>query len=255
MSNDINQDIAKELVAQTAGRAYEDVAHPTAHATGKLISFIPRTIKVWLGKWEKWILNGEYAIKETEMLLAEKLKHIPEEKIVEPEPYVAVPALQQLSYSLDSEELRELYANLLVSSMNADKKSDVHPAFVDIIKQLAPDEAKLLRFFSYQHVIPLVEIRQKSSDGKGFTVLEKYHLNIPNGVLEMSQNTPVYIENLMRLQLIEIPADAHYTTESLYTPLETHMVFVGVPSESITYDRKIINVTPFGKQFVKICQQ
>ena len=43
MSNDINQDIAKELVAQTAGKAYEDVAHPTAHATGKLISFIPRT--------------------------------------------------------------------------------------------------------------------------------------------------------------------------------------------------------------------
>ena len=255
MSNDINQDIAKELVTQTAGKAYEDVAHPTAHATGKLISFIPRTIKVWLGKWEKWILNGEYAIKETEMLLAEKLKHIPEEKIVEPEPYVAVPALQQLSYSLDSEELRELYANLLASSMNADKKSDVHPAFVDIIKQLAPDEAKLLRFLSHQYVIPLVEIRQKGSDGKGYTVLEKYHLNIPNGVLEMPQNTPIYIENLVRLQLIEIPADTHYTTESLYTPLETHIVFVGVPSESITYDRKIINVTPFGKQFVKICQQ
>jgi len=255
MSNDINQDIAKELVAQTAGKTYDDLAHPTAHATGQIVGFIPRTVKVWLSKWEKWILNGEYAIKETEVLLAEKLKHIPEEKIVEPEPYVAVPAIQQLSYSLDSEELRELYANLLASSMNVDKKSDVHPAFVDIIKQLAPDEAKLLRSFSYQHVIPLVKIRQKSLDGKGFTVLEKYHLNIPNGVLEMPQNTPVYIENLMRLQLIEIPADTHYTTESLYTPLETHMVFVGVPSESITYDRKIINVTPFGKQFVRICQR
>ena len=29
-------------------------------------------IKVWLGKWEKWILNGEYAIRETEKLLEEK---------------------------------------------------------------------------------------------------------------------------------------------------------------------------------------
>ena len=144
MSNDINQDVAKELVAQTAGKTYDDIAHPTAHATGQIVSFIPRTVKVWLGKWEKWILNGEYAIKETEKLLEEKLKHIPEYKIVEPEPYVAVPALQQLSYSLDSEELRELYANLLASSMNADKKSDVHPAFVDIIKQLTPNEAKLL---------------------------------------------------------------------------------------------------------------
>ena len=134
MSNDLNQDVAKELIAQTAGKTYDDIAHPTAHATGQIVSFIPRTVKVWLGKWEKWILNGEYAIKETEKLLEEKLKHIPEDKIVEPEPYVAVPAIQQLSYSLDSEELRELYANLLASSMNADKKSDVHPAFVDIIK-------------------------------------------------------------------------------------------------------------------------
>ena len=70
MSNDINQDIAKELVAQTAGKAYDDVAHPTAHATGQIISFIPRTIKLWLGKWEKWILNGEYSIKETELLFS-----------------------------------------------------------------------------------------------------------------------------------------------------------------------------------------
>lgn len=106
MSNDVNQEVAKELVAQTAGKTYDDIAHPTAHATGQIVSFVPRTIKVWLGKWEKWILNGEYAIKETELLLEEKLKRIPEEKIVEPEPYVAVPALQQLSYSFNSEELR-----------------------------------------------------------------------------------------------------------------------------------------------------
>ena len=107
MSNDINNDIAKELVSQTAGKTYDDLAHPTAHATGQIVSFIPRTVKVWLGKWEKWILNGEYTIRETEKLLEEKLKHIPEDKIVEPEPYVAVPAIQQLSYSLDSDELRE----------------------------------------------------------------------------------------------------------------------------------------------------
>ena len=30
MNNDINQDVAKELISQTAGKAYNDVAHPTA---------------------------------------------------------------------------------------------------------------------------------------------------------------------------------------------------------------------------------
>ena len=138
--------------------------------------------------------------------------------------------------------------------MNADKKCDVHPAFIDIIKQLAPDEARLLKYLSYQSVIPLVEIREKALEGNGYTVLEKYHLNITSGVLEIPQNMPIYIENLIRLQLIEIPADTYYTKESLYTPLENQTVFVGIPKESITYGRKIINVTPFGKQFVKICQ-
>lgn len=255
MNNGTDQDIAKELVAQTAEKTYDDLAHPTVHATGQIVSFIPRTIKVWLLKWEKWILNGEFAIKETERLLEEKLKRVPEEKIVIPEPYVAVPAIQQLSYSLDSEELRELYANLLASSMNSDKKSDVHPAFVDIIKQLAPDEAKLLRHLSHQSVIPLVEIRKKSADGNGYTVIEKYHLDIVDGVLEIPNNMAVYIDNLLRLQLIEIPPDTYYTTESLYTPLENNINFVGIPKESIVYGRKMISVTPFGKQFVRICQQ
>lgn len=254
MSNDINQDIAKELVAQTAGKTYEDIAHPTAHATGQIISFIPRTIKVWLGKWEKWIMNGEYAIRETEMLLAEKLKHIPEDKIVEPEPYVAVPALQQLSYSLDSEELRELYANLLASSMNIDKKGEVHPAFVDIIKQLAPDEAKLLKYFSSQEVIPAIEIQLKSESGKGYTVLDKLDLHIPGGVLDVYDNYRVYVENLCRLQLIEMPQGIHYTDERLYTALENKVVYVGIPKERIQFGRKIIRLTQFGAKFTEICK-
>lgn len=254
MSNDINQDVAKELVAQTAGKTYDDVAHPTAHATGQIISFIPRTIKVWLGKWEKWILNGEYAIKETELLLAEKLKHIPEEKIVEPEPYVAVPALQQLSYSLDSEELRELYANLLASSMNIDKKGEVHPAFVDIIKQLAPDEAKLLRYFSSQEVIPAVEVQLKSEEGNGFSILEKLNVNIPVGVLDIYDNYRVYIENLCRLQLIEIPPNLHYKNENLYTSLENSVKYIGIPKDRLDFNRKIIRVTQFGEKFTEICQ-
>lgn len=254
MSNDINQEVAKELVAQTAGKAYEDVAHPTAHATGQIISFIPRTIKVWLGKWEKWILNGEHSIKETELLLAEKLKHIPEEKIAEPEPYVAVPALQQLSYSFDSEELRELYANLLASSMNTDTKYDVHPAFVDIIKQLTPDEAKLLRHFSKQEVIPAVSVHLKASSGSGYTVLERIRVIIPNDVLFVPQNIEVYVENLIRLKLLEIPDGVHYTTDSLYTPLEDTANYIGPGKDQIKFKRMVINVTSFGKQFIKICQ-
>ena len=171
MSNDLNQDIAKELVSQTAGKTYDDLAHPTAQATGEIISFIPRTIRVWFGKWEKWILNGEYAIRETEKHLEEKLKHIPEDKIVEPEPYVVVPAIQQLSYSLDSEELRELYANLLASSINADTKKNVHPSFAEIIKQLSPLDARVVEMIKHnQKPIPIITGRLNYEVSNTFSV-------------------------------------------------------------------------------------
>lgn len=205
MSNDLNQDIAKELVSQTAGKTYNDLVHPTAQATGGIISFIPRTIRVWFNKWEKWILNGEYAIRETEKLLEEKLKHIPEDKIVEPEPYVAVPAIQQLSYSFDSEALRELYANLLASSMNIDKKDAVHPAFVDIIRQLTPSEAKLL---SYIYECPYNSVLLRESGLYTVNNIQEGSYDVGLEVDDVFINSidrhtlSICLDNLMRLRLL-----------------------------------------------------
>lgn len=45
---------------------------------------------------------------------------------------------------MDSEELRNMYANLLAKAMNVDEKDKVHPAFVELIKQMAPREALIL---------------------------------------------------------------------------------------------------------------
>lgn len=273
MSNDINQDVAKELVAQIAGKTYDDIAHPTAHATGQIISFIPRTIKVWLGKWEKWILNGEYAIKETEILLAEKLKHVPEEKIVEPEPYVAVPALQQLSYSLDSEALRELYANLLASSMNIDTKGVVHPSFVDIIKQLTPDEAKLLNYIYNQanRGIAIIDVEMRIDGGKnGVLSLLKSFSNVYDDILDDPDHYLVCIDNLLRLNLCIIPTH-HYVDQTLYEPILNHPKYTQDPTvitlnkvetynvensnskANLKVDKLILELTDYGTAFSNVC--
>lgn len=242
MSNDLNQDIAKELVSQTAGKTYDDLVHPTAQATGGIISFIPRTIRVWFGKWEKWILNGEYAIRETEKLLEEKLKHIPEDKIVEPEPYVAVPAIQQLSYSLDSEELRELYANLLASSMNVDKKDAVHPAFVDIIRQLTPSEAKLLSCIyecPYNSVLlresklyTINNIKEGSYD-VGLEVNDVHINSIDRHTLS------ICLDNLMRLGLL--------TFQELVSSDPNTLKII------ITETLYVYTLTDFSQKFCEIC--
>ena len=259
MSDNIGKEIAKELVTQTADNTYNDIVHPTANATGQLLSFIPRTIRVWLGKWEKWIINGEYAIKETEKLLDKKLENISAVKIVEPEPYVAIPAIQQLSYSLDSKDLREMYANLLASSMNIDTKTNVHPSFVDIIKQLCPDEAKLLKYLSNNPTQPLIDVILKYKKGSGYIEQIKNFTIIADNLCDNPSEIFSYLDNLERLKLINILDNVYINDTSLYKPLEEHPVIKEIMSSKVenTFSYEIrkhsFELTAFAKNFIKVC--
>lgn len=259
MSDDMNNEIAEQLVSQTAGKVYDDIAHPAIQATGQIVSFIPRSIRVLLGKWEKWIVNGEYAIKETEKLLEKKLENIPADKIVEPEPYVAIPAIQQLSYSLDSEELREMYANLLASSMNKDTKTNVHPSYVDIIKQLCPDEAKLLKVLSENPNQPLIDvIKSNANDYSYFVIVHNFTL-LAEGLCDNPSEIFSYLDNLERLKLIDILDDISINDNSVYEPLEKYSEIKELMDTKIeepyVYEikRHKFELTAFAKNFIKVC--
>jgi hypothetical protein len=79
--------------------------------------------------------------------VSERLKDVLAEKIVTPDPRIAVPAIQALVYSLSDEYIRNMFANLLAADMNADKKGLAHPAFVEMIREMTPADAKVLSSF------------------------------------------------------------------------------------------------------------
>lgn len=243
-------------------KAYDDLAHPSVKSLGNTASFLPRTIGVWLGKWEKWIINGEESIRLTAQAVQEKASKIPEEKLVEPEPYVAVPAIQQLSYCYNSEELREMYANLLVSSMNTDTKGYVHPAFVDIIKQLTPDEAKLLvemKDSSRSGAFPLLDIEAILPDNKGAIILHQNFTNIGEELCEHSEQIGAYLDNLDRLKLITISDSRFIPNPVAYQPLENSTTYISYLNESLPegynhgIKRKAFFITDFGNAFMETC--
>ena len=260
MSEEFDKEIAKSLVEQTAGKAYDDVAHPSAKAIGTVLSFIPRTIRLWFSKWEKWIINGEYAIEETAELLKDKLNRIAPEKITEPEPYVAVPAIQQLQYCFNSAELREMYANLLASSMNEDTKWSVHPSFVDIIKQLTPDEAKIIKYlYDKQTGLPLVSIRKEIKAKNGFVPIIDNYSNIGELLCEEPENILSYIDNLERLKIVYIPKDEYYLDDNLYTDVENsnrikELMCVKCEDGAENKIKKgKLEITEYGKAFASVC--
>ncbi len=255
-------EIEKEILDQTKGVAvevYKDALRPVVKPIGELLGFLPRTIKLAFSGWEKWLINGEESLRLTAEAIKEKVKRIPEDKLVEPEPYVAIPAIQQISYCQNSEELRDLYANLLTSSMNTDKKWQVHPSFVDIVKQLNPDEAKYLKSLPPMTVVihPLIDVAFSFGNNGGHPIISNftdYHIN----VLEHPENICAYIDNLVRLNLIEIPSGQWLNDPEKYKQLEKHpMIQNPVKGNekvqiSYQYKHKLFRLTNFGLNFVNV---
>lgn len=258
-----SSDSAKDAVKEIAKEAYQDGAKPVVKPTGELIALLPRTIKAALAPLERWILQREYNIEETKKLLEEKLKNVPPEEIEPPEAHIAVPALQYISYCMDNAELRDMYANLLANSMNKVVKNGVHPGFVEIIKQLCPDEAKILRYLSTYYVIPTITLRYEDDNGAGIDVIRNFS-NV--GELTQCENSievNKYFDNLIRLGLLEMSGQySSLTDQNLYLPLENHPYVLryekkdfvnnsGYKKFNIT--RNYIRITDFGKEFCKIC--
>lgn len=159
MLNEVDRMVeVAEKAVETIPEVYDDALKPAAQESGKTIALIPRTINAALVPLRKWIAEQEYSLAETEKILAKKLEHVGEEKIVTPNAYVAVPAIQAISYSMDSEELRNLYANLLAKAMNIDTKECVHPAFVELIKQMSPIDAIMIKGIYEKTVTPLIDL-------------------------------------------------------------------------------------------------
>lgn len=243
---------------------YKDTLQPSTQPIGAVLSYLPRTIRLAFSKWEKWIINGEESLRITAEMLKDRISQIPENKIVEPEAYVAVPAIQQIAYCQNNDTLRELYANLLASSMNSDKKWQVHPSFVDIIKQITPDEAKIINFIPSfkKNLLPLIDVKlyDKNANGKvGHQLFITNFTTVGLDIIENPMNICSYIDNLVRLNILEIPATYHLTNTELYKPLENNPILASMiptPYHSIydiKYGHKVLQITNFGLIFKKIC--
>lgn len=251
-----------EVAKVIAKPAYDDLAHPAAEATGKTLGLLPRTINAILMPLQKWVMVREFNIEATRQMLEEKLANTPVELIEAPEPYVAVPALQKISYCMDNEVLRDMYANLLATSMKKDTKDKAHPSFADIISQLSPDEAKTLQYFKVRSTVPTISIRaERETNHSGVDMLNNFSNIGELTGCEYPANVGKYFENLIRLGLISASNYSHLTNDAFYEHLLNHKK-VKELSENIKQNQDFnypkinkgyVKLTEFGKSFCDCC--
>lgn len=243
---------------ETVPDVYNDGLKPATQESGKSLALIPRTINAALVPLRQWIAEREYNLAETEKLLAQKLENVSLEKIVTPEAYVAVPAIQAISYSMDSEELRDLYANLLAKAMNIDIKDTIHPAYVETIKQLSPDDAKYFKHICPLESRPLVDTLLEFP-GSLILTIAKNSNSFSQGY---TNNFSLSLDNLLRLGLINIPDGIWYGDDLIYEPLlsvlRTRFTLDAYKSTNptatgISFSKKRIDITEYGISFYNAC--
>lgn len=171
-------------------------------------------------------LSAEYFEHGFEDDMKPRLEAIPEENRTSPKPTIAAPAMQGLAFSLDEPDLKKLYLDLLASASDDRRSGSVHPAFVEVIRQLAAPEVELLAFpLSTGTPLAMVRIRRKqTSGGGGFTTLAPHVMALTDtttGLPAENNELAMYVDNWIRLGLVEVDYGTYLTREGAYDWAET----------------------------------
>lgn len=245
-------EVAKQLPVKDI---YNDLAHPALSTVGQglqgvtKLALAPISALVW--GYDKIADYLDIAIPE----YFEK-KKIEKEKIISPDPAVAVPLVEAMRYTSHKPELRDMFTNLLGASMNGDV-IDEHPAFVEIIKQLSSDECKMLKRLYGDNTLPMIKLRMRFNESQGEIDIRPYFSDICYVTeCQYPQKFPEYLDNLHRLGLVDVYYDRYLANEQCYENLKQHKGFANAVADgnaTIIEKKSMYELSEMGKKFCKIC--
>lgn len=201
------------------------------------------------------------ALDTVQKLVEEHLKLIPAENIIPPKANVVVPVLQNASLT-EEPDLLKMYATVLANSMDKFMQSGIHPGFVDVIRQLSSDEAKILKYMNQHPTVPTVTLRATDENRAGFSVVKNFSNVGELTGCEVPYNTGFYFDNLQRLGLVSNGGNmVVLSDESLYEPLENNKYMhdkMNNIRQQQTYNRPLLmagffELSDYGKAFCKAC--
>lgn len=240
---------------------YDDLVQPAAKELGKSLETLARTINLALSPVSGLVWGFEQIKAFLNTKLASNLKDVPPGDIITPRPNVAGPAIEALRYTGHEESLSDMYANLLAAAMDKNTANRAHPAFVEIIKQMTPDEAKLMALFLKEEPFQVMSVRAELKTGKGgLTIAHNLSLFGERAGLDVKALIPSYLDNLNRLGLVYIYNRDSYTDPGMYDELKASELVQHHKSLADAMEGRTSNLVPgyvrltdLGEQFGKVC--
>lgn len=254
-------DAATSLVK--AVPVYDDALQPAAKEVGKALQTIAKAINVALSPISALIWGYDQIEDFISTNVTEKLKNVPKDRIITPEITVAGPTLEALRYAGHKEVLRDMYANLLATALDSEVATFAHPSFVEVIKQLAPTEAELLKNLVNEESYPVVVgFYHTSTTTYGFF---NYKSTEPEEIISYivsfgkktgisSDLSKTYLSNLLRLRILEIVDEvvAYDDLSQLSTEIVENSDLTGHMdiAQQVTL---ILRFSDYGQTFVDVC--
>lgn len=207
-------------------------------------------------------ITYKYKLEMFEEELKFKMAKLPVEGIANPPLNISGPVLEGLKYTFEIEEIREMFLELLCSSMNKDEVDFIHPSFVEIIKSMSQLDAQIIRLFKNTLSYPASTVRFRKDD-KQFYALAMPMIFVPDFAnLKDIFTVCSSIENLIRLGLLNYREDVYEASYDYSSIKENEAVLERYkihkdkkPTENITIDfsKSIVALTEFGRNFVRSC--
>ncbi|WP_437279267.1 DUF4393 domain-containing protein [Sorangium sp. So ce375] len=280
MSEGVNQaiEVVKAVAESTAlataaHKTYPDLLQPAVKQVGQSLETVTGIVNSALRPVKTAMLAWNIAWDNADRWLNHKFANTPPEKIAAPPANIAAPALLQLALVHGDEqmnELRNMYLELLAGSMHVDVASLAHPAFVEVIKQMTPHEARYVGVIG-RHLVNKVAFGRIL-----FPLLTwKLHFKESGGSVPLFElfdfgndgcdHVPLaLLDNLQRLGIVDrrddmvIAAPARY--EKLLSDNANEIAerlrgygFTEADDHQIKCDRGLLELTGFGQQFVRVC--
>jgi len=154
-----------------------------------------------------------------------------------------------------AEALRERGAELLRQSADVRFEEDAHPAYENILANLAPDEARILRLLSLEGPQPAVDVRSAKALGLGSELVHGGFNMIGDAAgVRRLESVRAYLNNLYRLGLVwfsreQIGDHLRYQVLEAQPDVQEAMREAG-RARTV---RRSIHLTPFGVDFCQVC--
>lgn len=240
---------------------YQDAVQPVALETGKALETVGRAVNAALLPIRGVIWGFDQIEEFVKTTVTLKLEKTPAENIQTPDVSIAGPAIQSLQFASQNESLREMYANLLTTSMDSESAKNAHPSFVDIIRNLNSDEARILEFLVNERAQPLVDIGRRRKDRNGITWMFVYQSKLgADAEIVHEDLIGPYLKNLERLGLVDIRKDRVLSRKDAYRRIFDDNEIKSILSDinavegfKAEVEKYYVEVSVLGKQFARSC--